>query len=157
MGTPNVKIYTDGGCAPNPGPGGWGAILIAADGRRDPKELSGNDPDTTNNRMELVAAVQALRALRMPCVVEMYVDSQYVRQGITEWLPKWVANGWRTRSKQPVKNQDLWQALAVEVEQHQVTWHWVRGHNGDRYNERVDQLATEARLKLMNDKQTHNP
>ena len=136
-----VTIYTDGGAAPNPGPGGWAAVLIAQGAE---KELSGAEPHTTNNRMELTAAVEALRALKHPCAVEFYTDSQYLQRGITEWLPGWRARGW-SRGRQEIANLDLWQALDAETRRHQITWHWVKGHAGDRYNERVDRLATEAR------------
>ena len=136
-----VVIYTDGACDPNPGPGGWGAILRY--GRRE-KELSGSDPQTTNNRMELQAALAALQALKRPCRVTLNTDSEYLRRGISEWMPAWQRRGWRTTERKPVKNQDLWQALAVEVERHTVEWRWVRGHAGDRLNEQVDQLARSA-------------
>ena len=139
-----VTIYTDGGAAPNPGPGGWAAVLIAQGAE---KELSGAEPHTTNNRMELTAAVEALRALKQPCAVEFYTDSQYLQRGITEWLPGWRARGW-SRGRQEIANLDLWQALDAETRRHQITWHWVTGHAGDRYNERVDRLATEARERI---------
>ncbi len=141
---PHIRIYTDGGCSPNPGPGGWAVILIHP---RQTKELSGGDPDTTNNRMELTAAIQALSALNQPCEIEFYTDSEYLRKGITEWIAGWIANGWRRREgKQlkPVKNADLWQALHDLVQRHTIRWHWVRGHTGDTYNERADQLVSEA-------------
>jgi len=143
---PHVTIYSDGGCAPNPGPGGWGAILIADDGYT--KELSGGELDTTNNRMELTAAIQALRALKHPSDVDFYTDSAYVKNGITSWLLAWVRNHWRTSDKKPVKNQDLWQALYEETQRHTITWHWVRGHAGNHYNERADQLVIAARERL---------
>lgn len=139
-----VTIYTDGGAAPNPGPGGWAALLIAQGAE---KELSGADPQTTNNRMELTAAVEALRALKEKCVVELYTDSQYLQRGITEWLPAWRARGW-SRGRQEIANLDLWQALDAETRRHQITWRWVKGHAGDRHNERVDRLATEARERI---------
>ncbi len=137
----NVVIYTDGACDPNPGPGGWAAIL-----RFGPHEkvISGSNPDTTNNRMELQAALSALRALKRPCHVTLHTDSEYVRQGITEWLPNWRRQGWRTGDRRPVQNQDLWQALASAAERHHVEWRWVRGHAGDPLNERVDRLARAA-------------
>lgn len=139
---PGVSIYTDGGCRPNPGPGGWAAVLIEGD--RPVRELSGGDPDTTNNRMEIQAAVEGLRALEGPYRVQLFTDSEYLRQGVTNWLPKWRENGWKTSSKKEVKNQDLWQVLQRELERHRVTWHWVRGHAGNRWNERADRLASKA-------------
>ncbi len=144
---PSVIIYTDGGSRPNPGPGGWGVVLIAANGTQ--KELSGAEPDTTNNRMELTAAIEALRALKQPCTVELHTDSEYLKRGITEWLPGWVAQNWRTAGKKPVQNQELWQALHVETQRHDIRWQWVEGHAGNAYNERVDRLATIAREKLV--------
>lgn len=137
-----VTIHTDGGAAPNPGPGGWGAVLIAANGAE--RELSGAEPHTTNNRMELTAAVEALRALKRPCAVEFFTDSQYLQRGITEWLPGWQAAGW-SRGRREIANLDLWQALDAETRRHQIAWHWIKGHAGDRFNERVDRLATAAR------------
>jgi ribonuclease HI len=136
-----VVIYTDGACDPNPGPGGWGAILRYG---RHEKELSGSDPGSTNNRMELQAALAALQALKRPCRVILHTDSEYVRRGISEWLPTWQQRGWRTSGRKPVQNQDLWQALAAEAERHEIEWHWVRGHAGDPLNERADQLARAA-------------
>ncbi|MCA3249597.1 MAG: ribonuclease HI [Holosporaceae bacterium] len=133
-----VEIFTDGACQGNPGPGGWGAILRFGDKER---ELYGYDPATTNNRMELMAALAALQALTRPCKVRLTTDSEYLRQGITTWLPRWQANGWRTADKKPVKNQDLWQGLAIAIQPHQIDWHWVRGHTGHAENERADQLA----------------
>jgi ribonuclease HI len=134
-----VEIFTDGACSGNPGPGGWGAILRS---RGVEKELSGGEPATTNNRMELKAAIEALSALKKkPCRVDLYTDSNYVRSGITEWLPAWRARGWRTADKKPVKNQDLWQELAALAEQHDVSWHWIKGHAGHPENERADELA----------------
>jgi ribonuclease HI len=139
---PHVTIYTDGACQPNPGPGGWGAILLTErDGETVEKAISGGDRATTNNRMELSAAIEGLRALKMPCRVDLHTDSEYVRQGITVWMKNWIKNGWR---KGTIKNQDLWQALAAENERHEVTWHWVKGHSGHPLNERVDQLAVAA-------------
>jgi len=135
-----IEIYTDGACKGNPGPGGWGVLL-----RSGPtvKELYGGERSTTNNRMELMAVIQALEALKRPCAVTLYLDSQYVLKGITEWLPGWKAKGWKTASKQPVKNQELWQRLDALLLQggHEVDWRWVRGHNGDAGNERADALA----------------
>ncbi len=136
-----VVIYTDGACRGNPGPGGWGALLIAGDKRR---ELSGSEPQTTNNRMELTAAIEALRALKRPVPVTLYTDSKYVCTGVQEWLPAWKARGWKTADRKPVKNQDLWEALDAARSAHQVQWRWVRGHSGDAGNERVDQIANEA-------------
>ena len=137
---PRVTIYTDGACEPNPGPGGWAALLIF--GKYD-KELWGAELQTTNNRMELTAAVQALGALSQPCLVEFYTDSEYLRRGITEWLPDWRRRGWKRKSGK-LANQDLWKLLETAVEQHDIRWHWVRGHAGDRYNQRVDRLARTA-------------
>lgn len=142
MGLPRVTIYSDGGCNPNPGPGGWGAVIIASDGSE--KELSGGHPETTNNRMELTAVTEALNALVESHHVKLYVDSQYVKKGITQWLPGWIRSGWRTSTGSTVKNQDLWEALSQAVKRHEIEWRWVKGHAGDTYNERVDQLATAA-------------
>ena len=145
---PRVHIYTDGACSPNPGTGGWGAILISADkGAR--KEFSGAQRDTTNNRMELTAAIEALKALKVPCQVELVTDSQYVMNGFTEgWLEKWQRNGWRTASKKPVVNVDLWRELLELTAKHETTWKWVRGHNANPMNNRCDELAVAARTKL---------
>ena len=137
----HVRIYTDGACSGNPGPGGWGAILVHGGVE---KELSGGESDTTNNRMEMMAAIEGLNALKNPCVVELYTDSTYVQKGITEWLPGWKARGWKTADKKPVKNADLWLRLEEAASRHQVSWHWVRGHNGHDMNERVDKLAVAA-------------
>jgi ribonuclease HI len=137
----SVEAFTDGACRGNPGPGGWGVVLRAG-GRV--KELSGGDPATTNNRMELRAAIEALTALKKPCRVDLYTDSVYVRSGITEWLPAWRARGWKTADKKPVKNKDLWEALAAAAERHEVSWHWVKGHAGHPENERADELANEG-------------
>jgi len=136
-----VTIYTDGACRGNPGPGGWGALLISGGHRR---ELSGSESHTTNNRMELMAAIEALRALKRPVQATLFTDSKYVATGISQWLPQWKARGWRTADKKPVKNQDLWEALDAECARHKVDWRWVKGHAGDVGNERVDQLANEA-------------
>lgn len=133
-----IKIYTDGACKGNPGVGGWGAILIA--GIRE-KELFGGERDTTNNRMELMAVIQALQALKRPCEIALYTDSQYVLKGITEWIDGWKAKGWKTAAKAPVKNVDLWQQLDQARQVHKIEWIWVRGHTGDAGNERADQLA----------------
>jgi ribonuclease HI len=139
----NVVIYTDGGCAPtNPGPGGWAAILIKGAHR---KELKGGALHTTNNRMELTAAISGLEALKQPCVVDMHTDSQYVRDGITKYINTWKRNGWRTASREPVKNLDLWQRLETARDRHTVRWHWVKGHSGDQFNDRADELVREAR------------
>jgi ribonuclease HI len=135
-----VEIYTDGACKGNPGPGGWGVLLRSGTTQ---KELFGGERSTTNNRMELMAVIQALEALKRPCAVTLYVDSQYVLKGMTEWLPGWKAKGWKTASKQPVKNQELWQRLDDLVAHggHAIEWRWVRGHNGHPGNERADELA----------------
>jgi len=138
---PVVEIHTDGACLGNPGPGGWAALLRYGGHER---ELVGADPDTTNNKMELMAAIAALEALTRPCEVALYTDSQYVRNGIREWLPNWQRRGWRTAAGEPVKNQDLWQRLAAATARHRVEWHWVKGHAGDPLNERVDALARNA-------------
>lgn len=142
---PQVTIYTDGGAKPNPGPGGWGALLIYGQHR---KELSGSEPQTTNNRMELLAAIHALESLTQPCAVEFYTDSQYLKRGITEWLPRWQRNNWQTTNRQPVKNQELWQRLQAAAAPHDIRWRWTRGHAGDELNEHVDRLATAARRRL---------
>lgn len=136
-----VEIFTDGACRGNPGPGGWGALLRSGDHER---ELRGGEVETTNNRMELTAAIEALRALRHSCKVTITTDSVYVRDGITKWLVNWERNGWRTAAKKPVKNRELWQALASEVARHEVQWFWVKGHSGHAENERADQLANYA-------------
>ena len=133
-----VIIYTDGACRGNPGKGGWGVILRY---KGTVKELYGGDKDTTNNRMELMAAIQALEALKKPCVVQLYSDSSYVLKGITEWLPNWKKRGWKTASKHPVKNVDLWQRLDAALAQHQIEWKWVKGHSGNAGNDRADALA----------------
>jgi ribonuclease HI len=136
-----VQIFTDGACSGNPGPGGWGALLRA--GGKE-KELSGGEAATTNNRMELMAAISALEALKRPCRVEIYTDSNYVKDGITRWIHKWRRNGWRTADRKPVKNADLWQRLDTLMGTHDVDWRWVRGHAGHVENERADQLARDA-------------
>lgn len=133
-----VEIFTDGACSGNPGPGGWGAILRY--GKRE-KELSGGEAETTNNRMELTAAIEALQALKEPCVIDLHTDSSYVRDGITAWIEGWKRNGWRTADRKPVKNAELWQALDAARLRHEVRWHWVRGHAGHPENERADELA----------------
>ncbi|HEX4097471.1 MAG TPA: ribonuclease HI [Caulobacteraceae bacterium] len=139
--TPKVVIYTDGACSGNPGPGGWGAILISGEQER---ELCGGEMATTNNRMELMAAIQALEALKRPCKVELHTDSQYLRTGITEWLVAWKARGWLTASKAPVKNEDLWRRLDEARLRHEVDWRWVKGHAGHELNERADALARKG-------------
>jgi ribonuclease HI len=145
-----VTIYTDGACSGNPGPGGWGALLLYGGHER---ELSGAEEQTTNNRMELMGAIAALESLKERCKISLYTDSQYVRQGITQWMHGWKRNGWRTASKQPVKNQDLWERLDRATTEHEVEWFWVRGHNGDPNNERVDGLAREAIVALRSKKE----
>jgi len=138
-----IEIYTDGACKGNPGPGGWGALLKSTGAQ---KELCGGELGTTNNRMEMLAVIEALSALKRPCQVTLHVDSQYVLKGMTEWLPGWKARGWKTAAKAPVKNVDLWQRLDALVNGggHQIDWRWVRGHNGDPGNERADQLANQG-------------
>ncbi len=136
-----VEIFTDGACHGNPGPGGWGALLRMGNTE---KTIYGGDAHTTNNRMELQAAIEALAVLKHPCRVILTTDSQYVRKGMTEWLPQWVQRGWRTANKHPVKNSDLWQILLAHTEKHQVTWQWVRGHSGHRENEIADALASQG-------------
>ena len=136
--SPRVLIYTDGACSGNPGPGGWGAVLLY-NGQR--KEICGGEFETTNNRMELQAAIQALRTLKRRSTVALFTDSRYVIDGITQWINRWKARGWRTAGKNPVKNVDLWQLLDAQTGEHDVTWHWVKGHDGDRENERADLLA----------------
>ena len=136
-----VEIYTDGACRGNPGPGGWGATLRFAE---QFKELAGAEQHTTNNRMELTAVIRALEALKRPVEARLFTDSEYVRRGITEWVPGWKARGWRTADRKPVKNQDLWEALSALAERHEVEWHWVRGHSGHPENERADALANRG-------------
>jgi len=136
-----VVIYTDGACRGNPGPGGWGALLSFGDHE---KELFGGEAETTNNRMELMAAIQGLSALKRGCRVDLFTDSQYVRLGITQWLENWKRKGWKTANRKPVKNQDLWQALDSEAARHEIHWHWVKGHAGDEGNERADALANRG-------------
>ena len=138
---PHVVVHTDGACSGNPGPGGWGAILAFGDHE---KELKGGEPDTTNNRMELMAAIAAFEALKRPCRVDLHTDSQYLRNGIMSWINNWKRNGWRTADKKPVKNVDLWQRLDTALKPHQVRWHWLKGHAGHAANERADELAREA-------------
>jgi len=141
-----VELFTDGACSGNPGPGGWGALLRY---NGVEKELSGGEKDTTNNRMELVAAIEGLKALSRPCKIKLHTDSKYVLQGVTEWLPNWKARGWKTSAKnKPVKNQDLWEALDHEIARHKIEWIWVKGHAGHIENERVDELARSAIPKI---------
>ena len=139
---PKVTIYTDGACEPNPGQGGWAALLLFG---KHEKELVGSEKHTTNNRMELTAAVSALSALQEACQVDLYTDSEYLRRGITEWLPDWRSRGWKRKTGQ-LKNIDLWQALEGCLAEHKITWHWVRGHAGNQFNQRVDSLARKAML-----------
>lgn len=136
-----VEIFTDGACRGNPGPGGWGALLRSG---TTEKSLYGGEADTTNNRMELTAAIEALRALKRPCRVALTTDSQYVRKGITEWLPNWKKRNWKTAAKAPVKNADLWRALDEMAAKHEIEWHWVKGHSGHRENELADALANRG-------------
>jgi ribonuclease HI len=143
MDMPHVKIATDGACKGNPGPGGWGVLLRF--GARE-KELSGHDPDTTNNRMEILAAIRGLQALTKPCQVTLETDSVYLRDGITKWIFGWQKNGWKTANKKPVKNADLWQELLEAIKPHRIDWRWVKGHDGDPDNERADKLATDAAM-----------
>lgn len=139
--TTKVVMYTDGACRGNPGPGGWGVILSYRDRN---KKLNGFDPQTTNNRMELTAAIEGLRALSRACDIELNTDSKYVLQGISEWIESWKSNGWKTAAKKPVKNVDLWQSLDEQVKKHRINWHWVKGHAGIEGNEMADQLANLA-------------
>jgi ribonuclease HI len=136
-----VEVWTDGACSGNPGPGGWGAILRFSD---QTKELSGGEQLTTNNRMELLAAIRSLEALTRPCAVDIHTDSQYVRGGVTEWMKGWKRNGWKTKDKKSVKNQDLWEQLDKLIAKHDVAWHWVKGHAGNVDNERADELARQG-------------
>jgi ribonuclease HI len=137
---PHAVIYTDGACDPNPGPGGWAALLRYG---KHVKELSGGESETTNNRMELTAAIQALQSLKEPCQIDLYTDSEYLRRGISEWLPEWRRRGWK-RKGGALANQELWQALELAIQPHDIEWHWVRGHAGNRDNQRVDWLARRA-------------
>ena len=141
----NVIIYTDGACKGNPGPGGWGAILQHGDKE---KTLCGGEADTTNNRMELMAAIRSLEALKKRCAVSLFTDSVYVKNGLLEWMPNWKKRGWKTASRKPVKNQDLWQRLDAAAAQHDIEWHWVKGHSGDPMNERADELANLGISKI---------
>ena len=137
----NVTIYTDGACSGNPGPGGWGALMQFGAHER---ELKGGEPQTTNNRMELFAAIAALEALKRPCTVNLHTDSSYLRDGITKWIINWKRNGWKTAAKKPVKNVDLWQRLEAAIQRHEIAWHWVKGHAGDPGNEAADALARQG-------------
>ena len=140
----HIEISTDGACLGNPGPGGWAALMRAGNHQR---EIFGGEPATTNNRMELMAAIAALEALKRPCEVVLRTDSQYLRQGITLWLPNWIARGWKTSSGDAVKNRDLWERLAIAVKPHSISWQWVKGHSGDADNERVDTLARDEAIR----------
>ncbi|HSP56950.1 MAG TPA: ribonuclease HI [Halomonas sp.] len=138
---PRVTIYTDGACRGNPGPGGWGALMVSG---RHEKPLNGFEAVTTNNRMELMAAIMSLRELKRPCRIELWTDSEYLRKGITEWIHGWIKRGWKTAARQPVKNAELWRELLEETHRHRIDWHWVKGHNGHPGNERADALANAA-------------
>jgi ribonuclease HI len=140
-----VVIYTDGACSGNPGPGGWGAILRYGDHE---KEMNGGEADTTNNRMEMMAVIESLRALKKKCTIDLYTDSIYVKDGVTKWLEGWKAKGWKTASKKPVKNKDLWEEIDREIARHAIEWHWVKGHAGHPDNERADELAREGITKI---------
>jgi ribonuclease HI len=142
-----VEIFTDGACSGNPGPGGWGAVLRYGEVE---KEMSGGEPATTNNRMEMMAAIMAIEAVKRPCEIHLHTDSEYLRQGITTWIHSWKARGWKTADKKPVKNVDLWQRLELAIETHDVHWHWVKGHSGHVENERADELARLA-IRQMRD------
>ena len=140
-----ILIYTDGSCLGNPGKGGWGAVMIY---KNHEKKLSGSEHETTNNRMEIKAVVESLKNIKKPIAIEIYTDSKYVQNGITSWIFNWKKNGWKTANKKPVKNIDLWQALDYVTQKHQISWHWVKGHAGNKYNETADQLAREAAENL---------
>ena len=144
-----VRIWTDGACLGNPGPGGWGAVLRWNGNER---ELSGGEAETTNNRMELMAAIRALETLKRPCTVVLTTDSQYVRKGITEWMANWKRNGWKTSARKPVKNAELWRRLDEAVAEHEVRWEWVKGHSGHPENERADELASQAARRTHTDR-----
>lgn len=145
MTTEFIDIWTDGACNGNPGKGGWGVLLRYG---KHEKELFGGQADTTNNRMEMMAVIEALKALKRPCKVRLHIDSQYVKKGLTEWMPGWLAKNWKTANKQPVKNQDLWQELNTLTQRHEITWIWVKGHAGDPGNERADSLANKGVASL---------
>ena len=145
--TEQVEIFTDGACRGNPGPGGWG-VLLRFNGTE--KSLKGSEADTTNNRMELMAAIRGLEALTEPCKVKLTTDSKYVLQGLTEWMPNWKKRNWQTAAKKPVKNVDLWKRLDAAAQPHEIDWHWVKGHSGHRENEMVDQLANDAVDEMLN-------
>jgi ribonuclease HI len=149
MTTRRVTLFTDGACSGNPGPGGWAAILIWGDHRRD---LFGGAAETTNNRMELTAAIEGLEALTRGCAVDLHTDSQYLRNGITSWIHGWKRNGWKTADKKPVKNEDLWRRLDEAIARHDINWHWVRGHAGDTLNEAADLLARQGMAPFLRDK-----
>jgi ribonuclease HI len=146
-----VAIFTDGACKGNPGPGGWGAVIRSG---ANEKELSGGEPLTTNNRMELLAAIRALEALKRPCEVTLWTDSIYVRDGISKWIHGWLRNGWRTADRKPVKNAELWQALLDAAAAHKVDWRWIKGHAGHPENERADRLACDAALRFAKDRRS---
>ncbi|MCH8530459.1 MAG: ribonuclease HI [Saccharospirillum sp.] len=145
-----VTLYTDGACRGNPGPGGWGVVMKSG---RHVKELYGGEAETTNNRMEMTAAIEGLKALNRACTVAIYTDSQYLRKGVLEWMDGWKRNGWKTSARKPVKNQDLWQSLDQQLERHTIEWHWVKGHSGDPGNERADALANKGTDDVLNLKQ----
>lgn len=146
---PHIIIYTDGACSPNPGNGGWAAILISPGHNNRRREISGGEPQTTNNRMEMTAAIEGLRALKRPCNVDLYTDSQYLRQAFEKnWISKWLRNGWMTTQRTPVLNDDLWKTLIELTSMHSVAWRWVAGHAGDACNNRCDELAVQARLEI---------
>ncbi len=151
---PRVDIWTDGACSGNPGPGGWGVLMISG---RHEKELSGGEALTTNNRMELIAAIRALEALKKPSVVHLHTDSNYLRDGITSWLKNWKRRGWRTADNKPVKNVELWQELESVLGEHEIVWHWVRGHAGDPGNERTDELARAGMAPFKPQRKTAAP
>jgi ribonuclease HI len=141
MTAPTITIYTDGACSGNPGPGGWGAVLIYGEHE---KEIYGGNPSTTNNQMELSAVIEALKTLKKSCTIELYTDSKYVKDGVQEWMPNWKKRGWKTASKKPVKNKEYWVELDELLQNHTVNWHWVKGHSGDLYNEKADELARKG-------------
>jgi ribonuclease HI len=146
--TDTITIYTDGACSGNPGPGGWGALLLW---REEERELSGGEDETTNNRMELLAAIRALQALKRPSRVVLHTDSVYLKEGVTAWLPRWKTNGWKTAAKKPVKNADLWRELDEALTRHTIDWRWIKGHAGDPGNERADALARQGMAPYQSD------